>query len=67
MTTSTLIKETLKFYSIRDMGEFDGTTGFMWTECDDRSSSVVFTAYDSALDDAVEDYCIIKTENSYFN
>ena len=65
MTTSSQIKETLKFYSIRDMDEYDGTTGFMWVDCDDRSSEV-FQDYDAALDAAVQDYCTIMTENSYF-
>ena len=48
MTTSSQIKETLKFYSIRDMDEYDGTTGFMWVDCDDRSSEV-FQDYDCLL------------------
>ena len=47
------------------MDEYNGTTGFMWVDCDDRLSEV-FQDYDAALDAAVQDYCTIMTENSYF-
>ena len=66
MRTSELIKETLKYYSIRDMNEFNGTTGFMWIDCDNRISNQIFSDYDTALFNAIDDYCAIMTENSYF-
>ena len=63
--STALIKKVKSLYSIRNMDEFDGTSGFMWVDCDDRSSEV-FQDYDSALDDAINDYVAIMTEYSYF-